>query len=112
MPTSIRNIPNWIWATIVGFGTVIGLITGMLSVWNQIDQNIQESIETAAVLITTEIHGQTNVIAEFYEDDLYERIIMLETEVDELRAQNKPVPVQKIIHLKSMKERLGDFKER
>jgi len=112
MPHKIKDVPSWIWATIVGLGTSVGVITGIMSIWNQIEHNTQSAVQTAAVLITTEIRVQTDEIAEFFEDDLYERIIILETEIENLIDQNEVVPTQKKIQLKSMIERLDEFKGR
>lgn len=107
-----KKVPSWIWATIVGVGTVLGTVTGMITIWNEIEGRTNDAIQTAVTLVTSEIHKQTGVIAEFYEDDLHERIIILETDIDELHQQGKVVPVQKIIQLKAMQERLEEFKQR
>lgn len=107
-----KSVPSWIWMTIVGLGTVVATISGIITVWNQIETHTNSAIKTATVLITTEIRNQTSTIAEFYEDDLYERLIILETEIEELREKGLSVPFQKKIQLKSMKERLEEFKGR
>lgn len=106
------KIPGGVWATIIGVGTVGAAITSMLAIWDQIDNNIQSSIQTATVLVTQEIQDQTGIIVEFIEDDLYERIIILESDIDDLKAKNQPIPTQKVLQLKSMKERLSNFKQR
>lgn len=109
---NFRNAPTWVWATVVGAVTVLSLITGMITVWNQIRDNTNEAVQTATMLITQEIHSQTGVIAEFYEDDLYERINILEAEIQQMQQNNQIVPVTKMLQLRSMKERLAEFKGR
>ena len=63
------HIPKWIWAAVVGTSTVIALIFSMFKLWDAIDTRLQSSITSATVLITKEIRNQTDIIAEFYEDD-------------------------------------------
>ena len=109
---NLKQVPNWCWATVIGLATVIGIITGMITIWSEVESRTNNAVQTAVTLVTSEIRKQTGVIAEFYEDDLHERIIILETEVEELHRQGNIVPVQKVIQLKSMKERLEEFKGR
>ena len=108
----LKKVPGWIWATIVGVATVVGLVTSMIAVWNQIESQTQKAVEAAAVTITSEIHKQTGLIGEFFEDDLYERINILEAEIGLMKSKGTAVPLHKEIQLRSMKERLEEFKDR
>lgn len=112
VPDQVKQVPKWMWASLVGVGTVVAAIGGLISVWGAIDKEMQSSIKTATIQITEEIQTQTNTIAEFYEDDLYERIVILEEEINDLRENGESVPAPKRILLKSMQERLEEFKQR
>jgi len=116
----LKQTPKWVWQTVIGIGAIVGMIVqGMQYIENDSQQRVdtlgrevKTSIENITNRITGEIDKQTSTIAEFYEDDLYERIIILETKIDEMKENGKHVPREMIITLKSMKERLSKFKTR
>ena len=109
---NIKEVPKWIWATIVGVGTVAGLLTTMFTLWNAVENKIEGSIKQQTVLIIQELDNRTGDLAELQKDDLWDRIVLLELEIKSLEDTNQYVPERLRIHLRDMKERFEEVKER
>ena len=91
--------------------TVIGLISAVLGLWWQIDKKLEESMMEQTQIIIKEMDVRTSWIAEFEKEDLFERIQVLELEVEDLERQGLHVPERKKFHLRSMKERYAELKD-
>lgn len=91
--------------------TVIALISAVLGLWWQIDKKLEESMMEQTQIIIQEMDVRTSWIAEYNKEDLFERIQVLELEIEDLQEHGQPVPERKKFHLRSMQERYDELKD-
>lgn len=99
------------WKTISQVTAIVSLVSACLGLWWTIDQKLEESIKEQTNLIVQEMDVRTGWIAEFQKDDLFERIQVLQLEIEALEHAGTQVPERMTIHLRSMRERYEELKE-
>jgi hypothetical protein len=103
-------VPMWIWKVVAGVAVVAGLIVSFITIQNSIDDRMSKEFGAQSTKIINEIHKKTGTLADFQKDDLWDRIQLLELEIDAMKKQGLDVPERKSIHLRSMKERYQEMK--
>jgi len=111
-PTTSQSAASKLpWKTISQVTAIVSLVSACLGLWWKIDQKLEESIKEQTNLIVQEMDVRTSWIAEFQKDDLFERIQVLQLEIEALEHAGKEVPERMTIHLRSMRERYQELKE-
>ena len=107
----VTNASKLPWADITKLTTVVTLVASILGLWWQIDKKLEESIMEQTKIIIQEMDKRTSWIAEYEKEDLFERIQVLELEIEALEAQGETIPERDKFYLRSMKERYTELKD-
>jgi len=106
----LKNIPTWGMRTIIGAGTLAGVLMSFFTLQKVFDDRLKEEFSTQSTKIITEIQDKANTLADFQKDDLWDRIQLLETEIEARKESGKVVPERMRIHIRSMRERYKEMK--
>lgn len=107
----LSNVPSWIWKTVVGVAAIAGLAVSFFTIQQFFESRLEKEFAAQSAKIITEIHNKSDTLVEFQKDDLWDRIQLLETEIEGRRTESKPVPERMRIHLRSMKERYREMQD-
>lgn len=102
---------SWIWKVIVGVGTIAAIVVSFFSIQTAFDQKMQKEFATQSERIINEIQDKSNTLVDFQKDDLWDRIQLLETEIEGRQEASQSIPERMRIHLRSMKERYEEMKD-
>ena len=107
---TFSEVPGWIWKTVVGVAALAGLAVSFFTIQQFFESRLEKEFTAQSEKIITEIQNKSETIMDFQKDDLWDRIQLLETEIEGRKDAGTPVPERMRIHLRSMKERYKEMK--
>ncbi len=100
-----------VWKVIAGVGTVAGVIVSLFGVQEIFDNRLKQEFAAQSEKIIYQIESKSNTLMDYQRDDLWDRIQLMETEIEGRQEASTPVPERMRIHLRSMKERYKEMKD-
>lgn len=97
---------------IVSATAIVVLVSSILSVWFIIEDRLHTAITTSTINITKMIQKTTKELVDIYRDDLKIRQIILMSDIDQLKQNNKKIPQTMFIKLQAVTDQLKELENK
>jgi hypothetical protein len=92
--------------------TLAGLVVGAFSLWFFLENRITSAVKTGTEVVTKDVQSASVNIISVLLQDMKMRLHLLDTEINALRAEGKPVPERLIIHQSMLKGQIEDTEKK
>ncbi len=107
----MSQVPSWIWKTLVGVGTVAAVVVSLFSIQKFFDDKLQQEFATQSRIIVEEIQSKSEILIDFHKADVWDRIQVMQLEIERREQAEEAVPDSMKMHLRSMQERYDEMKD-
>ena len=105
---TFKKIPTTVITGLTLVGTVVGVIAGVISLWDKVEELVFKTSKDVAIEVTKEVKRTEVNIGTFFIRDIRNRLIVVEDEINEYKEQNKPVPLRLLRKQRLLKEQLDE----